>query len=110
MRDRYTPALLRASVPPLTSWVSARQADIERVTRAALDVSALRAAFRALHAEQIAPARTSGEGYFRVAYRAGYDGRPYADVAPYALLAALDSGVTLRAAYDAGVAQAALRR
>ena len=103
---RYVDTLLRGAAAPLALWASRRRDAVDRVAHAALDVSTLRAAFDTAYAGRTPASRTRGETYFHVAYRAGQDGRPYAEVAPYALLAFVDTGVRLIDAYNAGAKRA----
>ena len=103
---RYGDALMRAAAPDLARWGTRRREAIDRVTHAALDVTSARARFREEHPDVLRDVRTSGEAYFRVAYRAGQDGRSYAAVAPYALLAYVESGVRLDDAYQKGAERA----
>ena len=103
---RYVDTLLRAAAPPLALWASRRRDAVDRTAHAALDVSAARERFAADYAERIPATRTGGERYFYAAYGAGYDGRPYAEVAPYALAAFLDTGVRLIDAYNKGAQRA----
>lgn len=103
---RYVDTLLRGAAAPLALWASRRRDAVDQVAHAALDVSTLRAAFDAAYAGRTPASRTRGETYFHAAYRAGQDGRPYSEVAPYALAAFMDAGVRMLDAYNAGAKRA----
>lgn len=103
---RYVDALLRGAAAPLALWASRRRDAVDQVAHAALDVSTLRAAFDAAYAGRTPASRTRGETYFHAAYRAGQDGRPYSEVAPYALLMFLDAGIDALDVYNKGATRA----
>lgn len=103
---RYVDTLLRGAAAPLALWASRRRDAVDQVAHAALDVSTLRAAFDAAYAGRTPASRTRGETYFYAAYRAGQDGRPYSEIAPYALLMFLDAGIDALDVYNKGATRA----
>ena len=103
---RYADSLMRAAAPDLARWGTRRRDTLDRVMHAALDVSDARDRFAQDYPAALRDARTRGEAYFRVAYRAGQEGYDYATVAPFALLAYVEAGVRLEDAYQKGAERA----